>query len=735
MKIDYDGRIVDVPDDSTDEEISAMLASIGDEAPSATSGVDDAVKRAVASASNEVRSAVGTKPRSDFRNPVFEVAGAVAEPLASIATSVAAKPISELAALAVIPAGIAATELGYPDAVDPTAVKESIFDTLRHNPKTALGSSEYNPINYAMSALGSGMDRAAEYAVRRMPDSGETLGVDNKNWKAGAKEALLQTAGLLTTKGALGSGRSVVDKIFGVSDRQARNIALKSLEPTMPETVRTTNPLTGVTTTVINEGPALRNIRNAATGRANNQTAAEAAGLEASSQFAALEQLARESSPDLFGNSKTHGSDITTRQDARMNAPVPKLAGGVSQEAAIAAQSSAKGVLNETLDPLRQDVMDAANKTHLELNPLNRRLDASLRNLRQLEDSAKSLKTDQRRSLSSPMMHTPNYAAKAEDASKSIIAAIKDPVAISSMIESKIGDLSRNNLTRLKSDTVLSNIRRRLNTPGIGASSLVERVLTKVDKKIRKMSESNGGTLDARDLHTIRKYELNSIIEKYSKDMSASDKQLAIQEMQGVKKSIDRAIVEAAGNEGPKWKSYMNRYSLGMRDIGRQEFARQFDRMSDADKIDVAKGNLPEKVEEIFGKGNTELSANLGQQAEVYRNIGRKLETRQLVKDRSKIAGKALQTTIKDNISAFYRLPNLLNTKVAVANKILEVAESGVTGKVMRKLADAMQSPQEFIKLIDRLPPSERSALLKKLDTTEAAFTANQGMMTGAQDQ
>ena len=81
------------------------------------------------------------------------------------------------------------------------------------------------------------------------------------------------------------------------------------------------------------------------------------------------------------------------------------------------------------------------------------------------------------------------------------------------------------------------------------------------------------------------------------------------------------------------------------------------------------------------------------------------------------------------------KVPNMLNTKAVLANTALDLAHAGVTKSVMNKLANAMQSPAEFIKLLDQLPIAERAAVLKTLRSNQGAFLAGQGMMTGAEQQ
>lgn len=387
---------------------------------------------------------------------------------------------------------------------------------------------------------------------------------------------------------------------------------------------------------------------------------------------------------------------------------------------------------------MRQQSLGAANKANIELNQLEPQLTAAQLAERQARVQAGTWQDIQGRHLAKNALGYPGPLGKAMDAADNVKAKMgqsAEQAAIASTLEGKIGDLASNGLTRLTGDSVISTIRSKLTTPGVRASSLVNRVLNRVEQKIKDAAERNGGTLDAHDLHSIRKFELNEIIERYSKNSAASSKKLATKEMQAVKNAIDESIVKAAGKEGPKWKSYLERYSMGMRDIERKEFARQFDKLSDADKIAVAKGNKPEFLEKIFGDGNTGLRSNLGQQADVYTNVGKKLETKAQLGLRAKASGQALQNTIKKNTSVFMKVPNMLNTKAVLANTALDLAHAGVTKSVMNKLANAMQSPSKFIELIDQLPIAERAAVLKALRSNEGAFLAGQGMMTGAEQQ
>lgn len=59
------------------------------------------------------------------------------------------------------------------------------------------------------------------------------------------------------------------------------------------------------------------------------------------------------------------------------------------------------------------------------------------------------------------------------------------------------------------------------------------------------------------------------------------------------------------------------------------------------------------------------------------------------------------------------RIPNLLNPKVAIANKAIGEAEAKISKSVMLKLSDAMQNPKKLADLLETAPVEQRNLMLR----------------------
>ena len=69
-------------------------------------------------------------------------------------------------------------------------------------------------------------------------------------------------------------------------------------------------------------------------------------------------------------------------------------------------------------------------------------------------------------------------------------------------------------------------------------------------------------------------------------------------------------------------------------------------------------------------------------------------------------------TAINEN-TLTQRIPNLLNPKVAIANKAIGEAEASLSKKVMLDLSDAMQNPKRLADLLETAPVEQRNLMLK----------------------
>lgn len=78
-------------------------------------------------------------------------------------------------------------------------------------------------------------------------------------------------------------------------------------------------------------------------------------------------------------------------------------------------------------------------------------------------------------------------------------------------------------------------------------------------------------------------------------------------------------------------------------------------------------------------------------------------------------AGKADVANVLSQDASKWRLPMWLNRYVTAANKGLDIAESALNAKTMAKVYEAMESPNNALKVLNELPLTERNKVLKAM--------------------
>jgi hypothetical protein len=97
--------------------------------------------------------------------------GGVVEPVASMATGLFARPVSQVMGLA------AAGREAFPGAPqgDPQAFQQALQEAMTYQPKTAGGQSQLNPLNFIPQLLGRGIQGVANWAAPPSPEGADTL--------------------------------------------------------------------------------------------------------------------------------------------------------------------------------------------------------------------------------------------------------------------------------------------------------------------------------------------------------------------------------------------------------------------------------------------------------------------------------------------------------------------------------------------------------------------------------
>lgn len=297
----------------------------------------------------------------------------------------------------------------------------------------------------------------------------------------------------------------------------------------------------------------------------------------------------------------------------------------------------------------------------------------------------------------------------------------------SEIIEGKIGSLEKNGLRPLTADPILTTLRDKLSKPGDRATSLVQKVLGGIDDAITTAAKNNGGVLDAYDLHAIRKYEINSVIDNLLKDASKSDKARAGRLADDVKGAIDEAISNAGGIG---WKDYLSKYSMGMRSIDKMAMAQATSDLSDRQLIKLVAGDKPKMVSKVFGPAQQSFTGAMGAEAAPFQRAAGELSRDIALKESAKQGSDAAGEILNRNLFTMH-LPNLLRQDISLMNRAMEAAGSRINKGTVEKLSKAMYNPSEALRIIGTLPLSERNAILSALQNS-TVVGAGAGMLTGA---
>ena len=152
-----------------------------------------------------------------------EAKGAVVEPILSMASSMLAKPVSEVVGLAATGYEMAT---GGKNADQISGFKKEVQDKLTYEPKTEAGKSPYNALNAIPMAVGKGI--AAITPDKAKPGEGGTLAGAARNF---ASEAIPQAIGILGAKYA-GNAAAPVEKIAKTLRTGAEDLMQSALKPT-----------------------------------------------------------------------------------------------------------------------------------------------------------------------------------------------------------------------------------------------------------------------------------------------------------------------------------------------------------------------------------------------------------------------------------------------------------------------------------------------------------------------
>jgi hypothetical protein len=430
----------------------------------------------------------------------------------------------------------------------------------------------------------------------------------------------------------------------------------------------------------------------------------------------ALLQRAQARDPEFF-------TSLFGKQEAQRLLELQKIAGGVDQTAARAAQEEMKKALNERLIPVLQGEMNAANIGG-QMLPTLRSMEAT-----SAENAAKSVE-DVRRMVAAgeragerakttvtvpgqprvPGRYTymGELVGKADQVASDAAKGSLRFGQARDFAKAAREDLEAAGVKELTGDSVVASINRKLSDPKIAGNRDIEAVLKQVSKDIQKWSK-NGGVIDAWALDSIRKNSVNSAIQKlYPAASSQSNKALAAKVVESIKPAIIDAVEDAGGTG---YRKYLTDYATSAQKIDQKKLgATLLDlyQRSPKEFVRWVEGNAPEKVEDIFGPGSYNIFKELSPETQAtLQRVAGDITREDIIKEQAKAGGKRFEDILQTNLS-FFRRPHILSRKATVMNTVLDHLEGRVSKKTMNALTKAAKSSDSMEALLSKLDPGQR---------------------------
>jgi len=134
------------------------------------------------------------------------------------------------------------------------------------------------------------------------------------------------------------------------------------------------------------------------------------------------------------------------------------------------------------------------------------------------------------------------------------------------------------------------------------------RLLSEFANNLERRAAKFGGVIDATGLYELRKNMGNVVADLLGTTDPKALQSYTAQLIGETQPLIDDAI-EAAGGKG--WRTYLDTFAKGMRDVERQQFERELTKLPEARFVKVMEGNDPDFVKDFFGPGRFDVTTEL----------------------------------------------------------------------------------------------------------------------------
>lgn len=319
----------------------------------------------------------------------------------------------------------------------------------------------------------------------------------------------------------------------------------------------------------------------------------------------------------------------------------------------------------------------------------------------------------------------------AREAAGDVAGIVAQRKAERAFLERQLSALGESGYSPLNAQQITSNLDSVLKTPGLRASDVVTKSVGELRDKIASLA-SKSGTLDARDLYTVRK-EIGNTISKHAKESANWDTKLAAGLERDLQKSIDAAIEKAGA--GDLWTRYLSRYSELSKPINQMDVAREIaDKSIDKITGQIKPGALGRAISDDtaaratgFGKATLEntmspeqLAKLQGLREDVARAVFAQNAGRSVGSD---TVQKLAYTNILDQAGVPTFIREFAPTQMLgnFGQQVGKTIYSQASKDIGQKLAEGLLDPKKAAQMMQSATPSERAAVVQALIARTAA--------------
>ena len=324
------------------------------------------------------------------------------------------------------------------------------------------------------------------------------------------------------------------------------------------------------------------------------------------------------------GKSSKVLEDVALRRAASQEQAKTFIRGGETQTGAMQNIADAKQNVRDVTAPMREQELGAADVGRTQIIPSERRsaglnavadeINASefVKRMRGLEERA----GEQAAMMADNPAIFPDMGLIQQTRGVSGAAGRRAENATQAQIDlrdaARASQAAADNLRRQGLQPLdISNVVGRLRSEASNAEFVNPpryRLLSEFANNLERRAAKFGGVIDATGLYELRKNMGNVVADLLGTTDPKALQSYTAQLIGETQPLIDDAI-EAAGGKG--WRTYLDTFAKGMRDVERQQFERELTKLPEARFVKVMEGNDPDFVKDFFGPGRFDVTAEL----------------------------------------------------------------------------------------------------------------------------